>query len=304
MLSIPADFARRMIELHGQAGAGWLRRLPAIVARCARRWSLRVLPPFEPLSYNYVAPATGAGGAALVLKVGYPHPELLAEIAALQLFKGRGIVRLLAADPGQGALLLEHLRPGQPLATLPDDERATAIAAGVMRRLWRPAPPPGHPFPTVQQWAAGLKRLRHHFDGGSGPFPPRLVAAAEIHFAELAASAAEPVLLHGDLHHHNILSAEREPWLALDPKGLVGEPAYEAGALLRNPLPQLLVQPEPGRILTRRATQLAEMLGLDRERLIAWGMAQAVLSAWWSFEDHGHGWEGAIAVAQLLVTAK
>jgi streptomycin 6-kinase len=160
--------------------------------------------------------------------------------------------------------------------------------------------PPEHPFPSVAEWAAGLGRLRDHFGGTSGPFPTTLVEAAEGLFTELISSMSEPVLLHGDLHHANILAAERQPWLALDPKGLVGEPAYEVGAFLRNPMPQLFAAPQPGRILARRVDQLAEELGFDRARLLGWGLAQAVLAAWWSFEDHGYGWEPWIACAELL----
>src|SRR5438128_12681264 len=94
-----------------------------------------------------------------------------------------------------------------------------------------------------------------------------LLEEAETLYAELSASMAEPVLLHGDLHHDNILSATRQPWLAIDPKGLIGEPAYEVGAWLRNPLPQLLHMPQPGRILARRVDQFAEELGLERTRV-------------------------------------
>lgn len=298
-VSVPESFARTITELHTEAGAAWLSRLPALIADCSQRWSLTVMPPYEPLSYNYVAPAVRADGTDVVLKVGVPNPELLTEMEALRLCDGRGMVRLLEADREQGILLLERLRPGTPLSDLTDDERATSVAAHVMRQLWRP-PPPENPFPSVARWAAGLKRLRDHFGGRSGPFPADLVEAAEALFAELIDSMAEPVLLHGDLHHENILAAERQPWLALDPKGVLGEPAYEVGALLRNPMPQLLAAPRPARILARRVDQLAEELGFDRERLLGWGLAQAVLAAWWSFEDHGHGWESGIACAELL----
>lgn len=270
-----------------------------MLAACAQRWSLAIAPPFPNLTYNYVAPAARADGVEVVLKVGPPNPELLTEIAALRGYDGRGSVRLLDADPEWGALLLERLRPGVPLTTVAGDEAATLIAAQVMRQLWRPAPP-DHAFPTVARWAAGLQRLRQTFAGGVGPFPAGLVATAENLFAELLPSMAEPVLLHGDLHHDNILQAQRQPWLALDPKGVVGEPAYELGALLRNPQPQLLAYPEPARILARRVDLLAEFFGLARERIIGWGVAQAVLSAWWSYEDHGHGWAPAMTVARLL----
>ena len=103
-----------------------------------------------------------------------------------------------------------------------------------MRELWRPLPPDSQ-FPTASQWAAGLSDLRKTFEGGTGPFPARLVEQAESLFRELLGSAEPSVLLHGDLHHFNILAGQRRPWLAIDPKGMAGEPAYEVGALLRNP---------------------------------------------------------------------
>lgn len=302
MRGLPRGFRRTIVELHGAVGLDWLRQLPATIAACEQRWSLTVMPPFADLSYNYVAPAIRADGTEVVLKVGVPNPELTTEIEALRLYNGRGSVRLLDADPEEGILLLERLQPGTTLSSLADDGAATSISAGVMRQLWRPVSA-DHPFPTVAKWAAGLRRLRDHFDGGAGPFPVNLVETAESLFGELLISMEEPVLLHGDLHHENILSAERQPWLALDPKGVVGEPAYEVGALLRNPLPRLLTEPQPARVLARRVDQLAEELGFDRERIAGWGLAQAVLSAWWSFEDHGHGWEPAIACAEILVAA-
>ena len=303
MQPISAEFARTIVELYGTTGSDWLKRLPILLAECATRWSLAVMPPFERLSYNYVAPAVRADGTDLVLKIGVPNPELFTEIAALRIFGGHGIVQLLDADLERGALLLERLKPGATLLTLADDEQATSIAARVMRELWKPALPEHH-FPTVTKWAYGFERLRKQFDGGTGPFPQHLVERAESIYREFTASITELMLLHGDLHHENILSAERQPWLALDPKGVIGEPAYEVGALLRNPIPQLLDAPQPGRILARRVDQLADELGFDRARIIGWGMAQAVLSAWWSFEDHGHGWEPAIACAKLLAEWK
>jgi len=299
MVVIPSRFARTQVELYGTAGAEWLKRLPILVAECEQRWSLTVGAPFDPLSYNYVAPAVRAEGTDVVLKVGFPNPELLAEMDALKIYAGRGIVQLLEADHDQGVMLLERLKPGTPLSGIMDDQRATSIAVQVMRQLWQPVPFE-HSFPTVEKWAAGLKRLRLRFDGGTGPLPAHLVEEAERLFEELIGSMDEPMLLHGDLHHDNILAAERQPWLALDPKGLVGEPAYEVGALLRNQLPQDLKTPQASRILRRRIDQFAEELGFDRQRLCAWGLAQAVLSAWWSIEDHGYGWEEAMACAELL----
>jgi streptomycin 6-kinase len=293
---VPEAFARTIVEVFQQDGVAWLERLPSTIADCERRWSLVAAPPVPNLSYNYVAPAVRSDGTSVILKLGVPSREFGTEIAALRLYDGRGCGRLLDADADLGIMLLERLTPGTPLADLDDDEAATAVAAEVMRQLWRPAPP-DHPFPTVAGWAEGLQRLRAEFDGGVGPFPLRIVEKAERLFADLLGSMETPVLLHGDLHHWNILAADRQPWLAIDPKGIVGEPAYEVGALLRN---KLDVAPDVSRLTARRIDQLAEALGFDRERLLGWCLAQAVLSAWWSYEDHGSGWEEMVEFAQML----
>jgi streptomycin 6-kinase len=291
-------FAQTVVDVHGEAGLRWLDRLPDLVAECESRWSLSVMPPFAPLSYNYVAPAVRADGSEAVLKLGVPHRELVTEIEALRLFEGRGTARLLEADVDRGAIVLERLRPGAPLSDILDDDQAASVAAALMTRLNRPAPP-DHPFPTVVDWAAGLRRLRVRFDGGTGPLPAPLVEKAESLFSELIDTMGPPVVLHGDLHHGNILSAEREPWVAVDPKGVVGEAEYEVGAFLRN---RLLVQSRPEAALARRVDRFATELGVDRERVVGWGLAQAVLSAWWTYEDHGRVSQESIPCAELLST--
>lgn len=298
-LHIPSSFRRTMGELYGDAGLEWIEGLPARVAGLARDWGLAVGVPFEPLSYNYVAPAVREDGSSAVLKVGFPARELMTEIAALALFDGRGMVRLLALDRNRGAMLLERLEPGTALTYLGDEERAMTIAVGLMRRYWQPMPGE-HPFPTVADWAAGFGRMRERFGGGTGPLPAERVAAAEGLFEELLASAGLPALLHGDLHHGNVLAAEREPWLGIDPKGLVGEPAYDVAVMLRDNMGPVLSAADPRAAMRRRIDQLADESGFDRERLRAWAEAQAVLSAWWSVEDHGYGWEEATACAELL----
>ncbi|MBV9852687.1 MAG: phosphotransferase [Armatimonadetes bacterium] len=293
MHPIPEKLARTALDLHGEAGAAWLRRLPDLLADCAARWSLTLGPPFPGLTYHYVAPAIGPDGSPLVLKAGVPSRGLFAEIAALRHYDGSGAARLLDADEERGVMLLERLEPGTSLVGSADDAAATRIAASVMRRLWKPAPEQPA-FPTVADWGRGFARLRARFDGGPGPFPPVLLAEAETLFRDLTASQAAPILLHGDLHHGNILSAGRETWLAIDPQGVLGEPAYEVGAFLRNP------SPRPASVLARRLDIFTDELGIDRARLRGWGLAQAVLSAWWTLEDHGYVGEEAISVASVL----
>ncbi len=287
-------------QTRGPSALAWLKRLPDILHTCEERWSLRIERTFPNLSYNFAASARQQVGTEVVLKVGMADDmEFRNESHALKIFDGRGAVRLLEFASDLGAMLLEQLDPGTALESLVNDEQSTIIAAGVMRRLWRPVPST-HAFPATTDWAKGLQRLRQRFNGGTGPLPTSLVELSEKLFVELHSSQAESVLLHGDLHYGNILSAQRQSWLAIDPKGLIGEPAYEVGALLRNPLPELLTMPNPKRILSGRLDQFSEYLGLDRDRLCSWGLAQAVLSAWWSIESNENGWQPTIKCAELL----
>src|SRR4028118_2062077 len=203
-----------------------------------------------------------------------------------------------------------------------------------MKKMWRPAPP-DHGFPTVSDWSRGFERLRRRFDGGTGPMPEKLVGEAKALFEELLSSEDEPLLLHGDLHQENILSAGRRTWLAVDPKGVVGEAAYDTAALLHNP-GGALDAPDPKELLERRLDVLSGGLGLDRARargwglaqavpaassglapgargwgvgvvgarVRGWGLAQAVLAAYWGLEDGGRVWDEALAFARLLAEIK
>lgn len=293
VLGLPPAFTRRVIDVHGERGRDWLASLPGFIDECATRWSLSIGPPIGDLSYNWVAPARRADGTEVVLKLGVPHRELICEAAALRVYDGRGAVRLIDADPDVGVMLLEKAEPGEPLWRM-DDERAAPIVGSIMQQLWRPMPT-GHPFPTVADWARGFDRLRARFDGKTGP--AGMVEKAERLFQELGA-ASEPVLLHGDLHHGNILTARRLPYLAIDPKGVVGAPVYEVGAFVRNGV--VLASPHPASVLRRRIEILSEHLGFERTRIRDAAFAVAVLSAWWSIEDHGRGWEETMRIASYL----
>lgn len=276
--------ARNATAVWGADGERWLAGLPRELERIAADWDLAIGPPYE-LSYHYVAPATCGDGTAAVLKLGVPEGRSLrTEAPALAAFAGRGAVRLLRADLDRGALLLERAEPGSRLRNLvPDsDAEATAAVVAVMKRLHAP-PPPDCPIPdAVSQATAFDDYLATH--GDSGPLPAGYVRLAGGLMRELCASAAERVVLHGDLHHDNILRAAREPWLAIDPHGLVGDPGYEVGALLYNPDPEnrddRLTALAPARV-----EQLADQLAMPLDRVLAWGFVKAMLSDVWSVED-------------------
>jgi streptomycin 6-kinase len=259
-------------------------------------WDLILAEPL-PMNLHWVAAVSTTGGSNAVLKLGPVEPQhLLAEAKALRAFAGRGSVRLLREDVQRGALLLERAEPGASLGQLVprSDVEATAALIDVMRALHRPAPPESRLSPVLAQRAALDEHLRL-----SGMLPARMVARASALFAELSADATNEVVLHGDLHHGNVLRAARSPWLAIDPHGAIGDPGYEVGSMLFNPDPDnrdtgLLA------LVPRRIEQLAEGLKISEERVTAWGFVKAVLSQVWSCEPTNARLGRALDVATLL----
>ncbi|MFO8037676.1 MAG: aminoglycoside phosphotransferase family protein [Anaerolineales bacterium] len=298
-MDLPEDFKTRIHGTFGRDGQSWLKQLPDLLEHFQDAWSLTLHhSPFPP-SYHYVIPCQTQHGVDAVLKLGVPNPELSTEINALRHFKGRGVVRLLKADQGRGGLLLERITPGTALLHVKDNLYAAQAAANVADKLWRP-PPKNHPFPTMEDWGQGFQRLRKEFQGDTGPFPKMLVEKAEALFKDLLSSTSEPVLLHGDFHHRNLLKAQRDPWLTIDPKGLIGEPAYEMGAYLRNPFPEILHEADFQKLTAERIEIFADTLSLDPSRMIGWGFSQAVLAAWWSYEERSQAWEKWVSIAERL----
>jgi streptomycin 6-kinase len=287
----------------GARGQAWLDALPSSIAHCAEQWRLQLDRPFAELSYNYAAPGLRADGMPVVLKVCIPGDEFFTEAGALRLFDGRGAVRLLEVDIDRGALLIERLLPGTPLNDVSDadDERATHIAAEVMQKLWRPVSAnDARLFPTVATWIMHMEERAPRLIPPGHRFPRVWLDLALAIYRELTAAPAEQVLLHGDLHHGNILAAQREPWLAIDPKGVIGEPAWETGPLFINQLPEPLDVSTARRVLIPRAKQLASELGIDYTRLAAWAVVRAVLSGYWTVEEHGESWDDVLIVAEAL----
>lgn len=282
---------------NGEAGAAWLKSIPGLIETYEQRWHIHVLEPFN-LSYNYVTPALRDDGTQVVLKIGFPQDkEFQTEVRALEIFNGEGIERLLAEDRENAVILIEHVHPGIALSTYTDDEEATRILAGVMKRLWKPLPP-HHQFITIAEWTRAIPEYLDKYPT-SGSLPLDLVEKANNLFTELIATSDTPVLVHGDLHHDNVLSSDRDGWLAIDPKGIAAEPAYETAAMIRNPYPGINAFVDLERVLEKRIRILSQELGFDAERIRKWCFAQTVLSAVWNDEgakDSKH----TIKIAKIL----
>lgn len=276
-------------------GTAWLARLPRLVEECAERWSLRVGEPYSGGNVAWVAPAELPDGMPAVLKVNFPERESEREGDALAFWAGEGAVRLLAEDESRRALLLERCEPGTQLWAEPDGEEALQVAAGVLRTLWRP-PPPDHRFRLLADLAsAWAEELPHAWERNGRPYEPALLEEAVGFLREAGPSQGERVVAHQDFHSGNVLRAAREPWLAIDPKPVVGEREFDTASLLRDRRWELRADPDPETRIRRRLDQLAAELDLDRERMRGWGIAHALA---WGPPD-----EDMVACARWLAAA-
>jgi streptomycin 6-kinase len=223
-----------------------------------------------------------SGSAPAVLKLLDEKSDEANAARALRHFGGEAAVRVLRED--RGAILTERAVPGTPLSSLVGngrDDEATAIIADVISRLHHGKVPTG--WPTLETWGAGFQRQKKR--GTHRRLPPRLLDAGERVFLDLARSQGKQrFLLHGDLHHDNIVFDERRGWLAIDPKGVVGETAFETAAAMRNPTDLYPLQIDP-MFIERRVAIFSERLNLDRERVLGWFVGQTVLSVCWLIED-------------------
>jgi streptomycin 6-kinase len=267
-----AETASRVDGLHD-----WIAGLPGIVAGLADRWSLSVGEPFQPGGQcSWTAPATNPDGAELVLKVGFRFPggEERDEAAGLRVWGGNGAVRLQAAYESESgyALLVERCVPGTPLGQVLPEPEQDRVAAGLLHRLWA-QPHAGYAFRPLAQmcqaWADEFEE-RYATAGASGRIDPGLARAGIALFRELPATADSQVLLCTDLHGENVLASRREPWLVIDPKPYVGDPAYDVLQHMLNCEDRLAA--DPGAL----AARMAGLTGVDAARVRQWLFARAV----------------------------
>jgi streptomycin 6-kinase len=280
-------------------GREWLHRLPEIVRACADAWHLRLGEPYNGGKVGLALRVERADGSPAVLKVNFPDHESEHEATALGLWRGNGAVRLLEFDDELYALLVERCDPGSQLSDVADEDEANTAAARVLASIWRP-PPRHHPFGRLEDEAARrAKALPARWKVLGRPFERRLLDAAVAAYQELGPAQEEAVVCHQDFHGGNILRATREPWLAIDPKPLVGERAFDTAWLLRDRRASILTDPHPQRRMRRRLDLLSSELGLDRERVRCWGVARALA---WGI-DAGSVHHAHIDCARLLLTA-
>ncbi len=293
---MPQKFTRTITGMFGESGKKWLAELPEIARETAANWSLRIENPYENLSYHFVAPCLRADGSRAVLKIGFPGEKLefFNEVKTLRLYDGDGAVRLLDVDGMCYAMLLEKLTPGESLGKLclQDDAQAVKIAAGILKKLVRKIPEDTE-YHLLENWIDGFRRAEN-----TG-FPAQKIKKAQNFYNELAGKRKHGYLLHGDFHHENILSAEREPYLVIDPKGLVGSIGYDVGVFLNNHREWMAEKPDISAALDLAVRQFSETLRIAEDEIRKWAFVQMVLSAWWTFEENDERWRADLSKAEV-----
>lgn len=305
-MQLPPELKTTLEAVHAEQAAEWIHAFPTLLDDCLRRWSLKLTPPIPwPLTFGFVAPVQMADHTPAVLKLTPPGPGATHQLTAMEHFgAAQGAVRVIHADPALCAIVMTRITPGTSMlqANLSDDDATLAVAkliADLQSPLTSAATSHRPALPTTADWMKGFDRLRTLHNGTTGPIPERIFEEGHQCFKDLQETTTAAHILHGDLHHGNILKNHRQSWVAIDPQGVIGDPAYEVGAWMRNPTPKAFSLPT----VQRRLDILAEHTELDRERMRRWSMAQAILSACWSIEDRLGGWQPMLTLAQTLKEA-
>jgi streptomycin 6-kinase len=277
VIRIPPLLAKAVDDDDLPARRAWLARLPELASELAAAWELALGDPYEPGGYcAWVAPARTAAGDEAVLKLGWNHWEADHEADGLLLWDGKGAARCLRAESlgDTTALLLERCLPGHPLGAVLAEPEQDAVIAGLLRRLWEAPVAAEAPFRLLQfmcdGWAASFEQ---EFAAGGRGLDPGLARAGAAALRGLPAGADRAVLLCTDLHAGNVLAAQREPWLVIDPKPFVGDPAYDTVQHMLNCDERLASDP------VGLARRLAALLDLEAERVTRWLFARCTQEA-------------------------
>lgn len=299
-IDVPAELAASHSRHGGASGRAWIAALPGLAADFLDHWALR---PDGPAGYgvtSLVLPVIRADGTAAALKLQPVSEENAGEPIGLRTWNGDGVVHLLDHDPDTGTMLLERLDATRPLSTVADDADAIRILAELLARLVAvPAPEGLRHLADIA--AAMLEQMPRAVPALRDPAEQRLVRTCASAVAELIGEPGDR-LLHWDLHYDNILAGRREPWLAIDPKPLAGDPGFELLPALDNRWEEVVATGDVTRAVLGRFDLLAEVLGLDRQRTTGWTLGRVLQNALWDIEDGETALEPAqVAIATALL---
>ena len=299
-LDIPNALVASYSKHSGASGRAWITALPGRVADLLDQWALRLDGPAWHGMASLVLPVIRAGGTPGALKLQPVSVENAGEPIGLRTWDGQGMVRLLDHDPDTGTMLLERLDASRSLSGVVDDTAALQILAELLARLVAvPAPEGLRHLADIA--AAMLEQMPRTVPALRDPAEQRLVRTCASAMAELIGEPGDR-LLHWDLHYDNILAGQREPWLAIDPKPLVGDPGFDLLPALDNRWEEVVASGDVARAVLRRFDLLTEVLGLDRQRACGWTLGRVLQNALWDIEDGQTALNSAqIAIATALL---
>ncbi|MFF2863260.1 aminoglycoside phosphotransferase family protein [Streptomyces rubiginosohelvolus] len=285
----------------GEEGRAWIAGLPVLAADLLERWQLLRDGPARSGQASLVLPVLRPDGTRAVLKLQLPREETTAALSGLRAWNGDGMVRLLDHDPASSSMLLERLDGARTLASIDDDDVAMGILAGLHARLVAvPAPQGLRGLGDVA--AAMLEQVPQAVARLTDPADRDVLRGWASVVAELADEPGDR-LLHWDLHYDNVLAAQREPWIAIDPEPLAGDPGFDLWPALDSRWDDVVAKGEPLRVVRRRFDLLTDTLGLDRARAAGWTLGRLLQNALWDIEDgEPRLAPSAVAMAEALRT--
>lgn len=295
---LSSAFVSNIRELYGEEGETWINDLPSRLTQLSEKWNFRFLSIMPDLTYNFVGLVEMIPtGTCAIIKMGLKHENIATEVQWLQCFN-KSVPKIYWHDDKCHAFLMGCLEPGNSLKTLVkagQDDSATRILCHTIKDLQ--SHQQNNPnFPHISRLAGSFSLLKNHLDG-------KILSKAESLFHGLVSDRIQDVLLHGDLHHDNVLSSGTT-WKVIDPHGYVGDPVFEVGAMIYNPCDYFPKEKSISQTVERRLKILAEELSFDAKRIKAWAYCRALLSIAWIFEDHGILPEFEIEIVSAIDHAK
>lgn len=269
---------QNIINLYGEQGQQWLNNLPSRVYKIKEAYHLSKLEPLKNLTYNYVLSGF-QNNQPIILKLGLDQKGLQQEIETLKAFSGYGVANILST--GKDFFLQVRAVPGNTLKKyFPEKEKeAIELISQLIPKLHQAPLPLNHAFEHIQDWLLALDK--------TWDIPLEFLKKARELRDDLLKTSNQDVLLHGDLHHDNILQSEHK-WLIIDPKGIIGDPTYEIAAFIRNPIPELLTYSHATSIIQNRIALFSKFLKFPQKRIMQWCFVQSVLAWIWALEDNSN----------------
>jgi streptomycin 6-kinase len=280
-MQLNEEFISNIYDIYGEAGEAWIQDLSSRIKHLSSLWNFHLLHSMPSLTYNYVGLVKiNSTGKTAVIKMSPDGANIANEVRWLSCMESVA-PKIYESDQGLSAFLMENLKPGSSLKKYlqqDDDDSATKIICQIIRKLQ-----------LQQQTDLNFRHLSELSDGFStlkGHFDLKLLSKAEGLFKDLTSDRSQDVVLHGDLHHDNILLSENG-WKVIDPHGYIGDPASEVGSMVRNFFDYLPKNESVSKAVARRLHIMADELPFDPQRIKAWALCMTTLSAAWTHEDHG-----------------